>query len=214
MAARALLVVLAMAAGCGGGAGRGPTSTLDAYASALDRGDWGAAYDMMSESFRAKTPRAEFNRMMAESRAEVRETSRRLRARGKLSMTAELHFGLGDTMRLVQEGGRWRVASNPVLFYSHATPRESLRSFLRAYRLKRWDVMLRFVPDAYAEKMTVDTLRKQFDDDEVASMMNTLEANLEAPIEDKGSHARMPYGDRYEVQFVREDGLWKIEDLD
>ncbi len=207
------VMAVALAIGCGGGS-RGPSSTLQAYAGALDRGDWNAAYDLMSESFRTKVSRQEFNRSMAESRAEVRETSRRLRGPSHVEMSAELRVGLGDTIRLVHEGGRWRVASNPIAFYSHASPQDALRSFVRAYRLKRWEVMLGFVPDSYREKMTVETLRKQFADDEVASMMNMLEANLDARIEDKGNTARMAYGDRYEVKFVREDGLWKIEDLD
>jgi hypothetical protein len=208
-----LLLAAVLAAGCGAGT-RAPSATLDSYAAALERKDWSAAYDMMSESYRAKVGRDEFARMMGESRAEVKETTHRLRGNGRVQMNAELHFGLSDTVRLVQEDGHWRIASNPVLFYSFATPRDALRSFLRAYRLERWDVMLRFIPDSYREKMTVDTLRKQFADDEVASMMNMLEANLDAEIDDKGNQARMPYGDRFEVQFVREDGLWKIEDLD
>jgi hypothetical protein len=151
---------------------------------------------------------------MADSKAEVKETTRRLRGNTRIEMNAEMHFGLGDTLRLVEEGGRWRIASNPVLFYSHASPRDALRSFVRAYKLERWDVMLTFIPDSYREKMTVDTLRKQFADDEVATMMNMLESNIEADIDDKGNQARMPYGDRFEVAFIREDGLWKIEDLD
>jgi hypothetical protein len=208
-----LLVAVSAAIGCGG-AGGNPSGTLDRYAAALERKDWSAAYDMMSESYRSKVPREEFARMMADSRAEVKETSRRLRGNRRIEQNAELRFGLGDTVRLINEDGRWRIASNPVLFYSHASPRDALRSFLRAYRLERWDVMLRFIPDSYREKMTVDTLRKQFSDDEVASMMNMLESNLDAEIDDKGNQARMPYGDRFEVAFVREDGLWKIDDLD
>jgi len=88
---------------------------------------------------------------------------------------------------------------------------------VRAYRLRRWDVMLRFVPAKYREHMDVDKLREQFEGvhrEELATMMNMLEANLDEPIEDKGNEARMPYGDRYEVKFVREDGLWRIQDLD
>jgi hypothetical protein len=120
-------------------------------------------------------------------------------------------------MRLVREDGRWRIASNPIQFYSLATPRDALRSFIRAYRLKRWDVMLQFVPAKYRERMSVEKMREQFDGvrrEEIASMMNMLEANIDEPIEDKGTEARMPYGDRYEVKFVREEGLWRVQDLD
>ena len=213
----AFAAVLALA-GCPGRAGKGPVAALDAYRDALGRGDYGAAYGMMSESFRAKHSRDDFVRMMKDNPREVKDTAARLAAgRREVDITAELRYGLGDTMKLVREGGGWRIASNPVLFYSLATPRDALRSFVRAYRLKRWEIMLRLVPKKYAEKMTVDKLRQQFEGNErenIASMMNMLEANIDEPIEDKGNEARMPYGDRYEVQFVREDGQWKIQDLD
>ena len=35
----------------------------------------------------------------------------------------------------------------------------------------------------------------------------------EALIE-RGNDARMSYGDRFNVPFVKEDGLWKLKDLD
>ena len=45
-------------------------------------------------------------------------------------------------------------------------------------------------------------------------MMNMIAANVDEPIADKGNEARMRYGERYEIKFVREDSVWKIEDLD
>jgi hypothetical protein len=44
--------------------------------------------------------------------------------------------------------------------------------------------------------------------------MNTLEANIEEPITERGNNARMQYGERFEVKFVKEDGVWKLKDLD
>ena len=44
--------------------------------------------------------------------------------------------------------------------------------------------------------------------------MNTLEANVDEPITEHGNDARMSYGDRFEVKFVKEDGVWKLKDLD
>jgi hypothetical protein len=212
-----VLAALLLAGGCTPKGG-GPTNTLDRYSAALRSGDYGTAYKMMSERFRAKHTQKEFIRMMKENDREVRETAKRLRdKRKKYEVSAEFRYGLGDSMRLVREKGRWSISTVPVRFYSQATPREALRSFIRAYRLERWDVMLRFVPSKYRERMDISKLREQFDGvhrEEMASMMNMLEANIDEPIKDKGNEARMPYGDRYEVVFVREDGLWMIKDLD
>lgn len=204
-------------AACGGSKGAA-NSALDRYGQALRDQDYEAAYELMSSSFRAKVSREEFVRMMRDNPADVRETSRRLDKKPqRMEISAEFEYGLGDTMRLVQEGGTWKIASNPLAFYDQSSPRDALRSFLRAYRLERWDVMLRFVPEKYREKMDVEKMRTQFQGpnrEQMEVLMNMLEANIDEPIEPKGNEARMSYGERYEVKFVKEDGAWKIKDLD
>ena len=120
-------------------------------------------------------------------------------------------------MRLVQEDGRWRISSNPLDFYDQTTPKSALRSFIRAYRLERWDIMLRFVPNTYREKMDVAKMKNQFtgaSHDKMETLMSTLEANVDQPITEKGNDARMSYGDSFEVKFIREDNVWKLKDLD
>jgi hypothetical protein len=196
----------------------GPVGALHDYSAALRARDYSAAYDMMSEGFQAKHSREDFIRMMKESGDEVAQTAQMLNNQHKsVEITAEFNFGVGDSMRLVQEHGEWRIASNPMAFYSQATPREALRSFVRAYTLRRWDVMMRFVPTKYRERMNIPKMREQFEGahrEEIESMMNMIQANLNEPITDKGNEARMPYGDRFEVKFLLEEGRWKIQDLD
>ncbi len=217
MVARGLALILVLAVGCGGPS-TGANKALDRYGQALRASDYEGAYELMSSSFRAKVSREEFVRMMRDNPREVSETARRLdKNPGRMEVSAEFEYGLGDTMRLVQEGGKWRIASNPLSFYDQSTPRTTLRSFIRAYRLERWDVMLRFVPDKYREKMDVEKMKTQFDGPNKEAMqvlMNMLEVNVDEPINEKGNEARMSYGERYEVKFVREDGTWKMKDLD
>jgi hypothetical protein len=50
--------------------------------------------------------------------------------------------------------------------------------------------------------------------EQMETLMNLLEANVDEPIVEKGNDARMNYGDRFWVQFVREDSAWKLKDLD
>jgi hypothetical protein len=156
--------------------------------------------------------------MMRDNPREVDETAERLRGKhGSLEVSAEFEYGLGDQMRLVQEGGQWRIASNPLGFYDQSSPKAALRSFIRAFRLERWEVMLRFVPNQYREKMDANKMKAQFtgpSKDQVETLMNTLEANVDEPITERGNDARMSYGDRFEVKFVKEDGVWKLKDLD
>jgi len=208
--------VVAVLLGCGGG--KGPSQTLDSYGRALKNRDFGTAYDLMSSTFRGRVSREDYVRMMRDNVREVDETAARLRGKkGSLEVSAEFAYGFGDKMLLVQEGGRWRIASNPMGFYDQATPRTALRSFLRAYRLERWDVMLKFVPNTYREKMDAAKMKAQFtgpSKEPMDNLMQALEHNSDEPIIERGNDAKMTYGDRFEVRFVKEDGVWKLKDLD
>ena len=212
-----VLAAVAVLAGCGNRS-KGPGSTIELYRAALERKDFAVAYDMMSSSFRARHTQEEFVRMMEENPGEVDETVTQLgRASQEMEIGAALRYGQDERLRLVREDERWRIATNPIRFYGQATPREALRSFLRAHRLERWEIMLRLIPDRYREHMDVDMLRQQFQGehrDDMTLLLGILAANAEEPITEKGNEARMPYGERYEVEFIREDGLWKILDID
>lgn len=211
-----LLCVLVLAAACA--PAKGPSSTLDNYGRALKNHDYGGAYELMSSSFRGKVSKEEYTRMMRDNPREVDETADRLRGKhGALEVSAEFEYGLGDQMRLVQEDGHWKIATNPLGFYDQTTPKSALRSFIRAYRLERWDIMLRFVPNQYREKMDVTKMKAQFtgaSKDQMEQLMNALEANVDEPIVERGNDARMMYADSKEVKFVKEDGVWKLKDLD
>lgn len=208
-------VVLAVA-GCA--ARTPPGAALDRYASALRAKNYDAAYQLMSSQFRATVSHDEFVGMLRDNPREVAESADRLGSRTRrLEVTAELRYGLGDRLQLTEEGGQWRIATNPLAFYDQTTPRAALRSFLRAFRLERWDVMLRFVPRQYAELMDVDKVKQQFTGerkDDMAQLMNQLEANVDEPIEEQGNEARLRYGAGLEVKFVREEGRWRLQDLD
>jgi hypothetical protein len=85
---------------------QGSSQTLDKYGRALKTHEFGAAYDLMSSSFRAKVSRDDYVRMMRDNPREVDETAERLRGkRGSIEVSAEFEYGLGDQMRSIQEGG-------------------------------------------------------------------------------------------------------------
>ena len=103
---------------------QGPAKTLDHYSRSLKNHDFAAAYDLMSSSFRAKVSREEYVRMMRDNPREVDETAQRLNGKhGSMEVSAEFEYGLGDTMRLVNEGGTWKIASNPLAFYDQSSAR-------------------------------------------------------------------------------------------
>jgi len=102
-------------------------------------------------------------------------------------------------------------------FYSQSTPRDALRSFVRAIERNRYDVILQFVPSEYRERMSADGLRTLWEGDkreEIQQLLENLRTSLDEPIEETGDRATMQYMDRFTCRFVREDGLWRIEDPD
>jgi hypothetical protein len=128
-----------------------------------------------------------------------------------------VEYGDGETLRLVRERGDWRVATDVVDFYDQSSPRTALRSFVRAMERRRYDVVLALVPEADREGMTEERMREAWEGEgreEVERLLSNLRASLENPIEEVGDRATMTYGDRFRVQFVREEGVWRIEDPD
>jgi hypothetical protein len=214
---RLALLSLAVAFGAAAGAcspSTLPDRTLSDYGGALKAHDYASAYALMSSSFRSKVSLDQYKRMMTANPKEVDETAERLRGKHPVEQSAEVEYGFGDQLKLVFEDKQWRIASNPLAFYDQSTPKAALRSFVRAWRLERWDVMLGFVPKEYRDRMDAAKIKQQFTDDQTKQLMETLAANIDAPIDERANEARMHYGDKYEVKFKKEDNLWMLQDLD
>jgi hypothetical protein len=195
-----------------------PEGTVAAYADAVQAGKYARAYGLMSLAFRKRYAEQDFVRMLQEHSRELPAAMQQLRAKAtQVEVEAKLELSETEHLRLVLENGIWKIASDPVDFYGQRTPAEALRSFVHALDRRRYDIVLRFVPAKWSDAMTVEKLRKEWEGDrkdEVGNLIKNLKANLNAPIHQTGDTATMPYGEKYEVRFVREDGVWKIEDPD
>ncbi|MFW6050093.1 MAG: hypothetical protein ACODAU_02895 [Myxococcota bacterium] len=206
-----------------GGCGRGPSTatpqgTLEAFADAIRDERHGRAYGLMSDGYRERVAREEFERHLRANPSEARRLAAAIEATDEpIEVTARVRYGEGEELRLARRGGRWHILGNVVDFYDQSTPRAALRSFVRAVERRRYDVVLRFVPEADREGMTEEKMREAWEGEgreEIERLLANLRANLDNPIEVVGDRATMPYGERFSVQFVREEGVWKIEDPD
>ncbi len=197
---------------------RTPERVLKMYVQALRVGQFDQAYDLTSLSFRKRHSRADFKRLLKENKAGLKDSLKMLKGGPvKTLIKAEIRYGVNESLELEVEKGRWKIASDPTDFYSQKTPADALRSFVRAIERKRYDIVLRFVPSKWADAMTVGKLKKQWEGkkrEEVVAMIKLLKENLKAPIHRTGDRATMPYGEKSEVRFVLEEGIWKIEDPD
>ncbi len=195
-----------------------PKTTLKAYVQALQAGDYARAYTLMSKAFRKEYDRDEFVTHHKQHPNEVkRNVSELKKGPAKLQVKAEYRYGDGHVLRLVREDGSWKLALDPVTFYSQRTPRLALQSFIRALTRRRYKILLRFVPRKWRKVMTVKDMQRLFSKKQIEAtrqLIRNLRANVENKIEVKGDEAEMLYGDSYKVQFLREDGVWKIVDAD
>jgi len=221
--ARFALTAVLLAAvdlGCSAGAvQQGPSNALRSYAKSLDDGRPDDAYKLLSSEAKHRISAEAFRRMVQENAAEMKEIAHALsRPTSDPVITATVTSPKGDTLLFLYEGGQWKLDAGAINLYGQSTPRRALEAFLRAFERKRYDVMLRFVPDGHLEGLDQQKLRAAWEGPQKEEMMRItagLRAALPtAQIEEVGERATLPYGSGGRVQFVREHGAWKIEDFD
>ena len=198
--------------------GRDPTATLHAYAHALEEGRADEAYRLLSDAARRGTSLDAFRRMVRDDPDGAREVGRSLqRPTSSPVVTARVVAPTGQELDLVLEKGLWRVDATAIDLYAQDTPRHAVEGFVRALGRKRYDVILRYVPDAHKEGLDAAKLKDAWeghDKDEMEQVLSSLKQSLPAAkIEETGDRATLPYG-AGTMQLVREHGLWKIEDFD
>jgi hypothetical protein len=193
-----------------------PANVVRAFARALSDGKLDVAYGLMSSDYRQRVSFASFQQTLEANPQELSETSNRLsHVTADARVIAVLPSLDGHPLELTQESGRWSLASDVIEFYDQSTPRAALRSFVNAMKRRRYDVVLRLMPEADKEGVTTESMEKAWGHSargDVERMLSQLENQLDAPIESTGNRATMPYADHLRVQFLREDGRWKIED--
>jgi hypothetical protein len=137
---------------CSAGLSQGPSETLRAYARALEEKRVDDAYRLLSDEARRAVPLEAFRRMVLENPEDVMEVARALaRPAADPTVHATVTMPSGQELTLVFQDGRWRIDAAAIDLYGQQTPRQALVGFLRAFERKRYDVILRYVPDAERE---------------------------------------------------------------
>ena len=211
MRACSLLLVAAM--GCAAHAPAGPADTLRAFADAVRAGRTDDAYALMSADYKRSHDRDAFARSLGP--ADQRALGRL--AHGRVELRAEVELGDGERLALVQEPEGWRFAKDPLDLYPQRAPDEALRSFVRAVERKRWEVVLRFIPQRFRSTITADSLKERWEGagaGELKAQLVVVKAHLDEPMELAADEARLPVGERKQVKLVREEGVWRVETLE
>jgi hypothetical protein len=216
------LVLVLVAIGCAGT--RPPPATPELavidFARALNQGRFDEAYARMSEDYRQRVPFDQFKRQLTENPEETTALSHALsHVQPGTVQEATVRYDDDAELTLRREGQgeneSWFLSSPLVDFYDQSTPRTALRAFVRALERRRYDVIIRLIPNADKEGITGDRLEQAWSGDgrkELERLVHNLREHIEDPIEVTGDRATMPYGDQMRAQLVRENGVWKVED--
>lgn len=206
--------------GCAsGGAGENPDRVLSAYSHAIREGRAADAYALLSDDAKKSIPFESFQKILRDNPDEVRELSQALdRRSGPPRVTATVTAPNGQSVLLVYEGGAWRIDGSAIDLYSQATPEAAVLAFVRAFENRRYDVLLRFVPDSERAGLSAELLRQAWEEGEQRAELERLTQALKAALptaqfEILGDRATMAYGAGGTVELVREHGVWKLEDL-
>ena len=211
-----VLVLLAVSVSCAHKP-EGPAAALQEFGAALARNDVRGAYALTSADFKRRTSYEAFAAGLGGNPADTMATGKRIGEQAaRVAPRVEVQLPQGDAVALILEGGRWRVDGPAPEAWGQRTPRAALRTFVRALGEKRFDIVVRLVPRRHRGDLTAEKLRQYWEahPDDTRALLARLQAALGAPIVETGDEAHMPYGPEQEVVFVREDGVWRIEDPD
>lgn len=195
----------------------GPAGTLQLYGAALGRGDYRSAYGLTSTAFQQRTSYEVFAAGFASNANDSMAFGKQVAADAyNVPPRVEVQLPLGEAVPVVLEDGRWRVDGPLLEPWGQRTPRAALRTFVRALEQRRYDVLSRLVPARYRPGLTADRLRQYWEErgEDTRALISKLRAAIASPIVESGDEAHMPYGTDQEMNFVREEGSWKVEDPD
>ncbi len=208
---------LALAAGGCAHAPASPGDALAAFGAALARGDLRAAYALTSGELQRRMPFQAFAAGFQGAGADVPALGQRLQAEApRVPPRVEVELATGERVPLLFERGGWRVDGPVYEAWGQETPRAAVRTFVRALDARRYDVLLRLVPDRDRGALTADGLRAFWegrDADRHRQLLLKVRAALATPLVEAGDEAHLPLGGDGEVRLAREPGGWKIEGL-
>jgi len=206
------LLLLFMLAAC---AGSGPGPAMKAYARALLAQDARAVHTAYDEANRKAHSVQQLQDKLQSESEQARTLGLALQS-APLIHYAETRLSDGRVVRLVNEGGTWRISRGGLRFAAYETPEQALRTLVLACRAGRLDEVRAAMPQAFEDRYASDAA--------LAAYLETVRARLEAawaavaPLSPgrarvQGDAAVLRYGAR-SVRFVRQDSTWRVLDVE
>lgn len=212
-----LCLLLGAVPGCAGE--QAPAQTFRRWLHLVNAGKLADAHRLMSSSYRQRCDLACFSRSVAAEADELRRLHLQIQAAPPTTqLRAAVTTGQGEPpLHLVRDpGGPWQLGESPLDFYPQDTPALALRSFERAVAARRYDVLLRFMPQRLREGATSALLKERWegpDRAELQAQLAQVRRHLGEPPVIEGNEARLPVGEDRAARLVLEEGRWRVLQL-
>jgi len=204
-------------------AARTPVETLGAFRRAYAARDADALWSLLSPEARAHNTREQLARELAASDA---DTEKEIGTALEVSTRAPIVADVGPpehrfSFVWVEPEKRWALRLSPLASYDLSTPRGALWALLHAVERRRWDMLISLAPAARRSQLTPEALRQFWTSPESASLRGQFSAlraalnDAEAhPMVELGPEAHFPFAEHAEVFLVKEEGLWRVEEIE
>ncbi|MCU0693183.1 MAG: hypothetical protein MUF54_17460 [Polyangiaceae bacterium] len=182
-----------------------PRAAAQAYADAAARGDADAICELLDEKGTRALSRQDVRRLVVDQRTELAIQAKAIRSLGaKVSSEARVRFADGEDAVLELRNGRFYVASADALPAGARTPAQALDQLRRVLARRSYAGLLRVLT-----KQTRSAI-----ENDLRALVEGLQKPEELEVQQTGETAtvRMPGG--HLVRLRREDGTWRIDDID
>ena len=195
--------------GCGGHA-RSLVDASQDLGKSVRRGDRGEIREQVLPGSQA---RIDYEALLAEADAWDDRLVRPTGARPE----ALVYLANDEVVEVVWTDEGWRFASDPTVYFGQSTPREALRSLVRASREQRWDVLLDLAPRRYRMGLSEEDLALAWTEGEHAEQLQTardrLAERLSGTIRADAHQAILDLGDGEFARLEREKDRWVVVDF-
>lgn len=204
-----VLGLTSLSIGCGSHARRLVSASED-LGKALRRADREAIEEHVLPGSRA---RVDYDVLLADESKWAQRLARPTGARPE----AIIHLANDEVIEAVWTDKGWRFAGDPTLYFGQATPRDALRSLVRASREGRWDVMLNLAPRRYRIGLSEQDLQKAWTEGPQAESLqqarDRLAERLSGTIRADAHQAILDLGDGEFARLEREKDRWVVVDF-
>lgn len=197
---------------------RTPRETLEAYRDALRERDFETVWALSSSAARrAHGPpdlaaKADHPEVIGAASARIEACTSSVARE-----VFEVEIAGGRVVRLVREEGEWRVHRGVLDLASSDTPEHALDTFFRAIDAGDFALVRSAIPKRLVAEYTSDralSAHLLHMEPRIARARARIGPLVPGRAEIEGIHAEIAYGEGRRATFEREDGIWRILDLE